>query len=441
VTYPDHFQVNNSTIGPQPWMQLRNVATGETPSVSKFYDPSDGTNKNDLVQTLQVEWTNTSPVAQSVYGLLTKSGSRVTLQCRSRGYISTGHAVDVGIGTPTLSMIEVSRFGIGSDLGNGGILNIGGAFGISELRQNSLTMPLMPHVASWFTVGAGETITARVEVAFVSENWEGSMIDGGDGDTEATIVTGELRMDLFAVPSVVAPQGRAIPTIVGGAANVKYDREVDLGFADVETEVVLPSGLVEGDMLLAIVCNNAGLFGDVGPVEAGWTLLHDRNAAIFGGSLDVHMRIYLRTVGASEPATYSFTNSLLSEQTSILIGIRNATPYQASYGLDWFAASNVSSYRLVEEQKSPSISRAGQLLLGVSFFAHTPIQSPIRQAPPAGMTELVDLPGSGSTVEVAYLASPPNPTLERHFQPTQIPLFTGHSITASILIPGAVVYS
>lgn len=438
MTYSDHFKLtDDTTIGPQPWMQLRMVATGETPAASKFYDPSDGVNKNDLIQTLDVEWTNTSPVAQSVYGLVTKSGSQVTLQCRSRGYVSTAHAVDIGTGTPTLEVVEVSRFGVGSDLGNGGILNIGGAFGISEFRQHSLTMPLMPHVTSWFTVPAGETISARVEVRFFSEYWEGSMIDGGDGDTEAKVITGSLRLDLFAVPSILTPQPRLVPTIVGGPSNVKYDREIDLGFADVETEVVVPSGLVEGDVLLAFVCNNLGLFGDVGPVESGWTLLHDRNAAIFGGSLDVHMRIYLRTVTASEPATYSFTNSLLSEQTSILIGLRDTAPYQSSYGLDWYAASNVSSYRVVEEHKAPSIDRGGQLLLCLSFFAHTPIQSPIRQAPPVGMIELVDLPGSGTTVEVSYLENPPRPTLERQFFPTQIPLFSGHSITATVLIPGA----
>ena len=41
-----------------------------------------------------------------------------------------------------------------------------------------------------------------------------------------------------------------------------------------------------------------------------------------------------------------------------------------------------------------------------------------------------------STLAVAALASPPNPTLDRHFVPDKIPFFTGHSITASILVPG-----
>jgi hypothetical protein len=55
------------------------------------------------------------------------------------------------------------------------------------------------------------------------------------------------------------------------------------------------------------------------------------------------------------------------------------------------------------------------------------------------MTTLADIPFSGSTMHIATLASPPNPTLDRKFTPSQIPQFTGHSITAAILIPGQLV--
>ena len=134
TTFSDHFDSDDVYIAPQPWMQLRSVASVEAASVSRNYDPSDGVNKNDLIQTLEASWTNTSPVPQQVYGLVTKSGSQVTLQCRSRGYLAMGHAVHVGTGVPSLDLIEVSRFGVGSDLGNGGLLNIGGAYAISELR-------------------------------------------------------------------------------------------------------------------------------------------------------------------------------------------------------------------------------------------------------------------------------------------------------------------
>ena len=434
--FTDHFSLAGSALAPQPWMQLRGVATGQTTSVSRSYDPSDGQAKSDLIQTLTVDWTNTSPVSQYVYGMVTKSGSQVTLQCRSRGYLATSHAVHVGTGTPTLDMTEVSRFGVGSDLGNGGLLNLGGAYAISELRQNSTSVPLMPHLTQWFLVAAGETITAKIEVRFVSESWENTQIDGGDGDTESKVVTGDVRLDLFAVPTTLKPLPREIPTVVG----IAYDRETDTTFAGTQTQVSVPAGTAAGDTILAIVCNNLGLFGDVGPLDSGWTQIHDRNADVFNNSLDVHMRIYIRTAAGSG-GSYSFQNSFLSEQTAILITLRDASPHEASLGRDWYAASNVSSYRFVEEQVAPSITRNGQLLVCVSFFAHATLQSPIAQAPPSGMTEIGDFAGTGTTVAVATLASPPNPTKDRKFTPNKVPLFNGHSISATILVPGVQNYA
>lgn len=439
MSFADQFEIVDGAVGPQPWMQLRAVATGSADSVSKTYDPTDGWAKNDTLQTVTVTYTNTTPVAQWVYGMVSKSGSQVTLQCRSRAYISTGHAVWTGAsgGTPSLTTIEVSRFGVGTDLGAGGILSIGGAFAISELRGNSATIPLMPHVTQWYLVGAGQKFAAQVVVKFVSEKWENTLIDGGDGNTESKVITGDLRVDLFAVPSVSVPLPRLTPTVVGGGSNVKYDRQISTGFTGTQTTVLVPTGTAAGDVLVAIVCNNQSVLGAVGPVASGWTLLHDRNAGILGGELDVHMRMYIRTATASEPASYLFTNSLLAEQTAVIMAIRNSVPYESALGLDWYVSTNVSSYKFVEEQVAPSIGRDGQLLLGVSFFAHALIQSPITQTPPSGMTELVDIPGAGTTLEICSLTGPPNPTLERKFTPSAVPVFSGHSITAAILIPGA----
>lgn len=436
MTFTDHFIASDTQIGPQPWMQLRQIATGSAASVSKTYDPNDGWPKNETLQSVTVAWTNDTPVGQMVYGLVSKSGSQVTLQCRSRGYLSTGHALNVGGPNPSLTLTEVSRFGVGTDLGNGGILNIGGAFGISELRQNSATIPLMPHVTQWFLVGPGETITAQVQVKFVSEWWENTVIDGGSGDTESKVITGDLRVDLFTVPSVLLPTGRTVPTLVGGASNVKSDVKIALG-----TAVTKPSGLQVGDILVAVVCNNQSILGAVGPLQSGWTLLHNRRVSLLGGDADVHMKVYVKTVTGSEPAEYTFSNSLLAEQHAVVFGIRGADPYQDSYGSGWYVASNLSSYKFVEEQIAPSIEQPGQLLLAFSFFAHTNLQAPITQTVPSGMTEILDLPGSGQTLSIAMLSSPPTPTLDRQFTPSVTPMFSGHSITASMLIPGTRTYA
>lgn len=428
--FTDHFEVSGESVGPQPWMQLRLVGTEEVDAVSVNYDPSGGVAKSDLLQTLQGSWTNTTPVSQQVYGLITRGGTRVTLQSRSRGYLSMEHSVDFTTGEtePVFQMTEVSRVGVGSDLGNGGLLSLGGAFAVSEFRQNSITMPLMPHVTGWWIVAPGETVHALIRVGFVSEYWEGSVIDGGDSDTESAVIAGGLRLDLFALPTPDPVPTAAIPSVIG---EVTHDTEIDLTVADTRTQVNLPEGLAEGDTLIAVVCNQLGFIWEITPVEEGWTLIHERDA----GWQNVHMRVFVRTVTDDEPEEYQFENSGFAEETAMLIGLRNAQPYDPLLA-NWHVASNVSAWKFVEDQIAPSINRQGQLLICVSFFAKDALQAPITQAPPEGMTERADVSASVSSMALATLDSPPRPTKDREFTPSSIPRFSGHSITAAILVPG-----
>lgn len=436
MTFPDHFSLVDDAIGPQPWMQLRLVATGAVDSVSKNYDPNDGLVKDDVLQSVSAAWTNNSPITQYVYGMVTKSGSQVSLQCRSRGYLSTRHGVAVGAPGATVSMAEASRFGVGTDLGNGGLLAIGGAFGISELRQNSTSIPLMPNITGWFVVEPGQTLTAAVEVRFVSDFWENTLVDGGDADTESKVITGDVRVDLFAVPAVVAPRPRLTPTVVGGAANVR-----SAATNTVATTVTTPSGLVAGDVLLAIVANQYGLPSSTSPLQSGWALVHSRSDSDFLGLINgSNLRVYLRTITAAPPASFSFTNTVATEQIAVLVGLRNAVPHDAAEGLNWYVASSLNSYSLFERfkaQAAPSVSRSGQMLLAMSYFGHDLFQSPVVQAAPPGMTKLVDVSAGGSTLGLAVLNNPPNPTGDRLFAPNKIPVFGGYGLTASIVVPGA----
>jgi hypothetical protein len=434
VTSTEHFLVTTKHLSPQPWMQLRQVATRSVDAVVKAYNPADGTPKNDLVQTVQTAWTNTTPISQWVYGLMTRAGSQVTLQCRSRGYLSTRHAVHVGSGVPTLTMAEVSRFGIGSDLGNGGILNVGGAYAISELRQNSVTMPLQPHLTGWLLVAAGQTVTAAVEVRFVSEFWEGSMIDGGDGNTESKIAAGELRLDLFAVPVIAPPPGRVVPTVVGSSTNSK----VGLGLT-----VTKPVGVAAGDVLVAIAANQFGI-GESITAPAGFTLLHSVNDGL-GGTAGAHLRIFTKVATGSEPASYAFGNDLLAEEIVHIVALRNCTSLIGDANSSgWAVASTRRKWSSTGSLHiTPSLSRPGQLLICASFYGRTdnPLDQligpePGTQASPAGMTTLVDRNGTSASMNVAYLANPPNPTGERVFTPSPRAFFSNHAISVSLLIPG-----
>lgn len=240
-----HLQELDGVISPQPWMQWRHVGGVEAPSKTGSYgvtltsgglgtvdvfgtlgslfgslfssipqlfgkssplaglleSASAGGNKNDLLHKLQYSWTNGSPIAQDVYGLITRGGARVSLQPRSRGglVLRSGyakHASDPG------TLTDSSMFGVGADLGRGGTLSLGTTFGIAEQRMNSCTIPLAPERTGWLRLAPGETITAALELRFISEFWENTTIDGGDTGSESSYTTGATRLDLFAVPVI-----------------------------------------------------------------------------------------------------------------------------------------------------------------------------------------------------------------------------------------------
>ena len=194
ITYPD------GSFAPAPWMQLRQVATATVAGKSGNYGVSGGVNKNELLHTVTVAYTNDSPVDQLVYGLVTRGGAQVTLQARSRGGLVTYHGVMLGVGDPPVA--EVSRLGVGGDVGRGGILGFGTGFCVLQHSQSETTTWLMPKSAGWYLLDPGASLTARVDVRFVSEYWESSAIDGGDQGTESSYISGDTRVDLFAVPVI-----------------------------------------------------------------------------------------------------------------------------------------------------------------------------------------------------------------------------------------------
>ncbi|UBF41636.1 hypothetical protein SEA_CAIB_33 [Gordonia phage CaiB] len=195
---PDQIDATDGVLSPQPWMQYRQVATAEAASKAGTYPVAGGGAKNDLLQTLGASWTNNSPLAQLVYGLVTRGGAVMTLQARSRGYLAASHGIEITTGTPAVA--EVSRFGVGLDVGSGGTFGNETAYGIAEYRQNSHTMPLLPQQTGWLRVDPGQTVTARVELRFVSDFWESRAITNGEQGSESSYITGDTRLDLFALP-------------------------------------------------------------------------------------------------------------------------------------------------------------------------------------------------------------------------------------------------
>jgi hypothetical protein len=197
---PDHFYVKDGGLTPQPWMQWRNVRSVEAAGQSVAMAVYGDTNKNDVLHTLTTDWINLSPIPQAVYGIITRGPCRVTLQARTRGYVSTRSGISTTQTAPVLT--ECSRQGVGADQGLGGMLAIGTGYCVAEARQNSGSFPLAPEVTGWTVLAPGERIIGKVEVRFITENYESTIIDGGDLETESSFDSGDTRLDLFAVPII-----------------------------------------------------------------------------------------------------------------------------------------------------------------------------------------------------------------------------------------------
>lgn len=425
----DHFSILDGAITPQPWMQHRPVATGQAASVARAYSASGGGNKDDLVQSVLVKWTNNTPGPQWVHGMVTRSGVQVALQARSRGYLADFHGFVISNSATTKpvdadydGIVEVSRSGAGMDNGRGGMLAIGTGFGIAEKRENSTSAPFMPHSPGLIRVEAGKTIWARVDVRFRSEFWENTSVDGGSSSTQSGFISGDTRVDLYAVPAIVDPGPRPNPTIVGV--------EHDVAITD-DTEVDVPAGTAEGDVIVAVVANQWGALSSLVPVESGWTQLTARDAR----GNDIHLRVLARLAGADEPDSYNFENAFIAESIVHLITIRNAEPFDVD---GWYVASALRQrwWETNDGHIAPTINRGGQLLLTLSYVAHALSQAPITQTPPTGMTEISEVAATASTISIAALAAPPRPTGERTFVPSKKPVWSGHSIAVSLLIPG-----
>jgi hypothetical protein len=243
----DHFEVmEDGSLRPQPWMQWRQIDGVEAATKSGNYGvtltsgglggvdifgtisslfgslfsfipgmfgsvsilaevaptASAAGNKNDLLHSLQLEWVNDTPVAQEVYGLISRGGCRVTLQARSRGSLVLSSGYKLNTPGDAGALVPCSMVGCGADMARSGTLAIGTTFGMIEERMNSVTIPLAPERTGWSRLEPGESICARAELRFVSEFWENTTIDGGASGTESSYETGATRLDLFAVPVI-----------------------------------------------------------------------------------------------------------------------------------------------------------------------------------------------------------------------------------------------
>lgn len=200
---PDHFDVDaDGGMTPNPVLQWRHVATNELGNFSEVYDVDAGNQAEDLGQ-FQVAWTNSDPaVSMVVYGILTRGGSTVITTARTRLYIETyyGQASGVAPADPVASTLH-GRMGNGVDFqrARSPIDDTNVNFGLCQTRQAERSSL----IGTTVTLAPGEQYKLRARLRVDANFWETLPPDGGDAETLLSVLTGETRLDLFALPVIV----------------------------------------------------------------------------------------------------------------------------------------------------------------------------------------------------------------------------------------------
>lgn len=192
-----HFQmVGGTDLQPQDYMQWRHVATNTLLSNTYTYTPV-GSNPSANLADLQVQWTNSSPITQVVYGMITRGASKVITQARGVAGVQTswGQTQGASPADPTV----FSLLGLFGNGGDSGTVGSNALFMITESRMAEHTYPVGPAIL----LPATQTVKLRIRLAWNAIAWESTGVDGGNtNETEASLVTGDTRLDLFSIPSL-----------------------------------------------------------------------------------------------------------------------------------------------------------------------------------------------------------------------------------------------
>ena len=134
-----------------------------------------------------------------------------------------------------------------------------------------------------------------------------------------------------------------------------------------------PSGVVAGDILIALQCNETGLSGGL---PSGWTQIYDDYFAF-------EARVAIRVAGTSEPSSYTFGgNTGGIRQNVIMIAVAEADP-------DLYTLTDGNS-----GSGSTITAPAATAVRGDAFVVRYAVASdgsPVTFTPPSGHTERAEI--------------------------------------------------
>lgn len=151
-----------------------------------------------VLQTCQVEWTNTTGVAQSVFAEMTQGGTRYQIDSLKHLVIETKWGTSFGAAPADPALTGESRVRGYADLGTTSVSgSTVGIYFLLEDRQPQNSVPIDDVV----TLLPGQTFKARAQTRWFTAAWGidtwsgyGSMVPHRQGQV------GLLRLDVFSTP-------------------------------------------------------------------------------------------------------------------------------------------------------------------------------------------------------------------------------------------------
>jgi hypothetical protein len=171
----------------------------------------------------------------------------------------------------------------------------------------------------------------------------------------------------------------------GGGGAITWVSSSNTTYASrTNTTVTAPSGITDGDVMLALMLTGAAPEAPDFTEPAGWTLIGSRSDVTAGG-FNVEMGVYIK-VASGESGDYTWTHSSASSQGAIAVfrGVDTTTPQDATSTLNSASGATQSTTTFT----GLTTATDGAWIVGL---AHDFADATADRTPPTGMTERVEV--------------------------------------------------
>lgn len=192
---PEFFDSTGGVVSPLRHWQYAHRASAEgggaSPTVAA--NPSGTT-----LFTVDVAWTNDTPISQYVHALMTYGASRYAIDNLKHVQVRWQWGTSSGVAPADPTLTEEMRFRGYADLGTGTVSgSTVGVFYLMEDRHPTASVPIGDLVA----LAPGETMKARVQVSWSTLAWGLNWASiYGDPAPQRVLKIGAVRLDLFSTP-------------------------------------------------------------------------------------------------------------------------------------------------------------------------------------------------------------------------------------------------